>query len=352
MQDDINSVSLEAQQNMIQGHVGFKLSANKIVHETGSAYKSGGQKKLRSLMDSLPTGSELYVYCYDRFSRNCLTALKWIEELGRRGIKIISVKEPLDYSTATGRNHFMTIISSAECQSRITGEKLSMAREYRKKLGGISGTRASYGYRIVNKPIKTNLSKGSGSEIVQINTIEVDPFEKRVTTFIIAMRNGEHKSAKLNELLFTNYTKITKLECTMKFCKERRNQTTQTKGLSFGNIANLLNEYKIKHRQSHPKWTTIYVRRIYNQNLKPNNKSTQKSKPLSSDDDDDDDDDNNDNNDNNDKNKDDDDDDDSDVLDMLELGEDEEDDLDLDEVFQKLNLQKMIQQQQQQKNNL
>lgn len=139
-QGEKDCVSLEAQEAKIKdfckSQKGEIISSphKLIIHEIGSAFYAQ-QPKLKMALQELKEGDQIYVYSYDRLSRNMQRFLSLLEDLEKRKIKLISATEPIDYSQASGRMHLMTVIANAECQSRTISQKVKTAYQYRKTNG-------------------------------------------------------------------------------------------------------------------------------------------------------------------------------------------------------------------------
>ena len=131
-QGEKDCVSLEAQEAKMKEMI--SLGPQIIIHEVGSAFYAQ-QPKLKMALQELKEGDQIYVYSYDRLSRNMQRFLSLLEDLEKRKIKLISATEPIDYSQASGRMHLMTVIANAECQSRTISQKVKTAYQYRKTNG-------------------------------------------------------------------------------------------------------------------------------------------------------------------------------------------------------------------------
>lgn len=59
--------------------------------------------KLRQMMEYVRTGDTLYIKDFSRLARSTRDLLELTDELSRRGVKIVSLKESLDTDTPTGR---------------------------------------------------------------------------------------------------------------------------------------------------------------------------------------------------------------------------------------------------------
>ena len=91
------------EQNEARQLEAFKeLSLYKIYIEKISA-KTANRPLLQQMLEYLREGDTVYVKDFSRIARNTKDLLEITEELNRRNVKLISLKENLDSSTATGK---------------------------------------------------------------------------------------------------------------------------------------------------------------------------------------------------------------------------------------------------------
>lgn len=65
--------------------------------------KNTDRPKLKEMLDFVREGDVVYVMDWSRLSRSTVDLLRIIEEMARRKVKLVSIKENFDTSTPTGR---------------------------------------------------------------------------------------------------------------------------------------------------------------------------------------------------------------------------------------------------------
>lgn len=108
-----------------------------LVSETASGAKR--RPKLEELVSRLRAGDRLIVAALDRLGRRCSEVVHLVEELERRGVVLVSVREGIDYSTPIGRFVTQVFASFAEMERSLIAERtragLRAAREAGKRIG-------------------------------------------------------------------------------------------------------------------------------------------------------------------------------------------------------------------------
>ncbi|MCR6515337.1 recombinase family protein [Clostridium sp. LY3-2] len=92
----------------------------------------------------------ILVYKIDRFGRDTLSGLSAIETLRKYNIEIMSVTEPFDLNTPTGRFQFITYLNMAELERNNILDRMFIGATRAAKAGKWLGGIVPYGY-IVNK---------------------------------------------------------------------------------------------------------------------------------------------------------------------------------------------------------
>jgi DNA invertase Pin-like site-specific DNA recombinase len=241
-----NNVSFDTQINACQKYI--KEQNYKFIQtlsETGSAFHPGKRHQLDDLIDNIPEDSVIIVYSYDRFSRNVIEATQMIQKLSKRNVLVESATEKVDYTTPNGRHLFTTIISSAQQQSETLGKRIKSSIEFRKN-NGTYHTRTAYGYINVQRFDKY--------------FVEEDPEEMKIIQIIISLRQGSKTIDQINGSLFEivtqqNQVPLEFFEGDKKITKIRPNE------LKFKEIADILNDYNITHRNK--PWSATNVSYLY-----------------------------------------------------------------------------------------
>jgi len=108
----------------------------------------------------------ILVYRIDRFGRDTLTGLNTVELLRQYNIEIISITEPFDLNTPTGRFQFITYLNMAELERNNILERMFIGATRAAKQGKWLGGIVPYGY-YVNK-----------DKYLSINTFEANVVRK------------------------------------------------------------------------------------------------------------------------------------------------------------------------------
>ena len=90
----------------------------------------------------------LIVHRVNRLARNTEQALRVTRELHELGIKVIFVREDIDFSTPEGRIKFTKLALSAEEYSVVISTDVSRSAKYKRDQGEVWGGKAPYGYEI------------------------------------------------------------------------------------------------------------------------------------------------------------------------------------------------------------
>lgn len=99
--------------------------------------ESGSVKleKLHELIERLKEGDTLAVYALDRMGRKLRNVLEIMEKLLEKKVKVISVREGVDFSTAVGRMIAGIMGSVAEMEREMNAERTRAALQSKKGKG-------------------------------------------------------------------------------------------------------------------------------------------------------------------------------------------------------------------------
>lgn len=134
------------------------IKIHKIIEETKSAKDGTNFKTLYKILEDMFPGDILIIYKIDRFSRNVLESLKFLEELANKGCDIYSVHDDISYSTMSERFAFREALNHAQYES----ERVSL--------------------RSVNSRRIKNSRKSSSPSVNKVNVIDPEnlrPLKKR-----------------------------------------------------------------------------------------------------------------------------------------------------------------------------
>lgn len=103
-----------------------------VFRETASGAKRD-RDQLRRVLDLLRAGDRLCVYRLDRLARSQLHLLQIIEEIEGRGATLVSLKDNIDTTTATGRMLVGMLAVLAEFERNLILERSAAGRAVAKK---------------------------------------------------------------------------------------------------------------------------------------------------------------------------------------------------------------------------
>ena len=127
-------VSTDKQDNQNQLiHLTQRYPNAQIREEIASGAKN--RPILNQLLSELKDGDTLIVAALDRLGRKTLQALILIEDLYSRGIKVVSVREGLDYSTPSGKMVSQIMFSVAEMERSLIIGRIKSALAAKKAQG-------------------------------------------------------------------------------------------------------------------------------------------------------------------------------------------------------------------------
>jgi DNA invertase Pin-like site-specific DNA recombinase len=260
-------LSLEAQLAKMAESIDCKPV--QVVQEIGSAYNSKSQFLLDSLIRNMKRNSLLYVYSFDRFSRNLEKAKAWIEVLKKKNCTVCSVTEP--------NTDVLEAIQKAQEVARQIGEKSQSVAKMRKEWGSHDGV-PPYGF------IKEAEVVVKGHKRIKIFRLKEVKKQQEVIQFIVHMRRGGVSSMLLNQkfkqIVGEQFGKEAEKEFVELSFYQNDRKTDQLASvfdesfqpLSFSNIAEILNDYDIPYLNS-KKWSAKTVKQVILRSAKNENKN-------------------------------------------------------------------------------
>lgn len=103
--------------------------------------KDTNREQLRLMLDFVREGDEVYVMDFSRLSRSVGDLLHIVETLNSKGVKLVSLKESLDTSTATGKLMLTVIGAIAEFERQNILERQCEGIAIAKREGRYKGRR-------------------------------------------------------------------------------------------------------------------------------------------------------------------------------------------------------------------
>lgn len=118
-----------------------------VFKETASGVKQ--RPKLQELLGILQPGDTIAVAALDRLGRKLTEILNMVEDLHRRGINLVSLREGVDYSTPTGRLVVQVLMAVAELERSLIGQRTSATLQAMKAKGLKVGRPAKFDAKTV-----------------------------------------------------------------------------------------------------------------------------------------------------------------------------------------------------------
>lgn len=125
---------------------------DKIFMEKQSGAR-GDRKELFKAVEYLREGDKLVVYKIDRLARSTFDLHKIANELEKRGIALVFIKEQIDFSSPVGKMMFTMLGAIAEFERDIINERTREGRE-RAKANGTHMGRKGKDEKEVSKALK------------------------------------------------------------------------------------------------------------------------------------------------------------------------------------------------------
>lgn len=136
---------------------------------SGGTDQRAGFQELIKYIKSINEPAVLYVWRYDRLSRNVNVALRFLELCHKHKVEVISLAEPLPssrYASDAMKKMFVQLLFiNADMQRMIISENKQAALEYKQSKGMYIGALAPYGYRLTKGKLVVDQEKAA---IVQL----------------------------------------------------------------------------------------------------------------------------------------------------------------------------------------
>ena len=199
-------------------------------------------KEAMKMIGTLPN-TVLVVFKTCRFARNTRDGLNFLEELKKKGSTLISTSENFDLTTTFGRATFRMLLSNAESESDTISDRVRASIAYRRCIGSEIG-RAPFGQLAIRGEDRSR-------------HFEVNRDEQEIIRFITMCRTAGTSLDNLNRLL-GKISPIISFEPLEIINEHDQLCTHLVDGLTYQNIAELLNEYQITKRGN--MWTAGSVK--------------------------------------------------------------------------------------------
>ncbi len=232
-----------------------------VYQEKTSGYKNATdtQPQLRKLLETEHDVC-LVVFSIDRFSRNVDYCNGYIDLMEQNNITLRCVKETVNLATALGKHNFRSIVSLAQYESELIGERVRNNVAYKKKNGMHVG-KAPYGSRVDRETRK----------------LVIDKDEQAVIKFIVSNLGTSQKADGLSQRLFALMRKLgmddpsnfVPLEAISEIKGVEYKSSVDRIKVNAETMKDILNDYNIQKRGRD--WTRSSVSSTYKQfkQLKP-----------------------------------------------------------------------------------
>ena len=201
----------------------------------------------------------LLINTVDRLARNTIDGCKFIKKATNKKINIIFVSENLNTSDCDTVHIIRMKLSAAEKESDIISKRIKQAISLKRKRGEFLGNKTKFGYMTITNNL--------GHKFLVKNFTE-----QKVINFIVTIKKGKVSSLTASQLMYRIcHTKD--IGKPIHYYDKNNNvisHFTKKNALSYEEIANLLNEYKVPNRYN-VQWDKKIVSRIY-RDYKLNNK--------------------------------------------------------------------------------
>lgn len=115
-----------------------KIGCEKIYQEKVSGMKDE-RPQLNELLSFARKGDVICVYKLDRLGRSTKKLIEWSEELERRGIELLSIRDNIDTTTAIGKAMFKMLAVLAEMERDLISERTRAGLESARARGRKGG---------------------------------------------------------------------------------------------------------------------------------------------------------------------------------------------------------------------
>jgi DNA invertase Pin-like site-specific DNA recombinase len=161
---------------------------------------------LRQLLHDVEAGKVAIVVVYkvDRLTRSLADFAKMIEIFDRRGVSFVSVTQQFNTTTSMGRLTLNVLLSFAQFEREVTGERIRDKIAASKKKGMWMGGMPPFGYDIVDRKLVPNAEEAKivkwifqrYLELGVINALHQDVLHRGITTKLFTSETGRQWGGK------------------------------------------------------------------------------------------------------------------------------------------------------------
>lgn len=142
-------ISLEGQASDISKYVELYYPGNdiKFITDEGRSAKNLNRNGIKDILSTLDDIDILIVWKLDRLSRNLKDAISLLNQLIKSGVEVISVREKIDYNSATGKAFVHIILLFAELERDNIIERTKMGLLQKARNGEYPYGRPPFGFK-------------------------------------------------------------------------------------------------------------------------------------------------------------------------------------------------------------
>jgi len=222
--EQIDGYSLSAQENAIRGFASSKgWQVTHIYIEAGKSAKDDNRPQFQQMIQDAQHGhfDVIVVHKLDRFSRNLVDCMTYLNQLDKWSVAFVSVTEQFDFSTPMGKVMLAMLGAFAQWYLDNLSSEVSKGKKERARKGSWNGT-LSFGYttpqrlrdRLNSKPSEDD-AKLIESTLAQYPSAgDTDaipcPFDSPAIVLAFdAYATGQHSQRSVADLLNTHGYRIT-----------------------------------------------------------------------------------------------------------------------------------------------
>jgi len=222
--EQIDGYSLSAQENAIRGFASSKgWQVTHIYIEAGKSAKDDNRPQFQQMIQDAQHGhfDVIVVHKLDRFSRNLVDCMTYLNQLDKWNVAFASVTEQFDFSTPMGKVMLAMLGAFAQWYLDNLSNEVSKGKKERARKGGWNGT-LSFGYTTPQRLRDRLNSKPSDDDVKLIqSTLEQYPsagdtdaipcpFDSPAIVLAFdAYATGQHSQRSVADLLNTHGYRIT-----------------------------------------------------------------------------------------------------------------------------------------------
>lgn len=141
--------SLQAQEEMIRKHCTEKgLGEPKIISDPGYTGKTmETRKEFMKMRNDAKRGDTIIAYSLSRIARSVKEITAFVDEMEKKGVRLVILDKELDLSTPQGRMFFNMLATVDQFEREVDGERISAVMQSMKREGTLV-TKPPYGFKI------------------------------------------------------------------------------------------------------------------------------------------------------------------------------------------------------------